>query len=199
MSEIKQKPNNSKSDLKNIFYEGIKKVATQVHPNFTITEEVLAVVVNIYSDFIDRLLRAAEKHTSKKVTLTVRILKLGLRDVLEKELAKHAIAVTDKEMRKYKKSLRVGPIPDLIENVKWNPAFEHKKVLGLIRETCFLERISPDCGAAMGAILEYIAAEMLELGGFRTRDQGQTEITARHLNEAIEADEELRKGFGKKI
>ena len=57
-------------------------------------------------------------------------------------------------------------------------------------------RISPSAPVYLAAVLEYLAAEMLELSGNAARDNKRTRIKERHLQLAVRNDEELNKLLG---
>ena len=57
-------------------------------------------------------------------------------------------------------------------------------------------RISPNAACYLAAVLEYLAAEILELAGNASRDNKKKRIIPRHIQLAIRNDEELNKLLG---
>ncbi|KAK8763181.1 hypothetical protein V5799_034222 [Amblyomma americanum] len=57
----------------------------------------------------------------------------------------------------------------------------------------YAEREGAAAPVCMAAVLEYLAAEMLELTGKAARDNNKTLVTPRHIQLAVRTDKELRK------
>merc|ERR1712176_303954 len=57
-------------------------------------------------------------------------------------------------------------------------------------------RIGSGAPVYMAAVMEYMAAELLELSGNAARDNKKAKITPRHLTLAIKNDDELNKFVG---
>ncbi len=70
------------------------------------------------------------------------------------------------------------------------------RVHRLLRRGNYAQRIGSGAPVYLTAVLEYLAAEILELAGNAARDNKNTRIIPRHLQLAIRNDDELNKLLG---
>ncbi|KAH9365005.1 hypothetical protein HPB48_000722 [Haemaphysalis longicornis] len=63
----------------------------------------------------------------------------------------------------------------------------------LLRKGNYTDRIGGDAPVYLAAVLECLAAEVLEVAGNAARDNNKSRITPRHLQLAVRNDEEMNK------
>ncbi|KAJ3051763.1 Histone H2AX [Rhizophlyctis rosea] len=93
------------------------------------------------------------------------------------------------------KSSRAQPAesPRMSRTARAGLQFPVSKVTRTMRRLRLAERIGSGAPVYLAAVLEYLAAEVLELAGNACRDNGKKRIIPRHVQLAVRNDEELNK------
>ena len=181
------------------FKSHIYKVLKQVHPDMGFTADGKEQMNHFVEHFADKIADEAAFLAKKehKKTISSREVQTAVRLTLPGELAKHAVSEGTKAVTKYtshysRKGKKVSK--------SWRaglqfPVSRFKTILQKHAPRGF--RIGEGAPVYLAAVMEYLTAEMLELGGNAARDNRKSNINPRHLQLASMNDEELSKMLGK--
>ena len=123
----------------------------------------------------------------------------AVRAVLPGELAKHAVSEGTKAVTKISSSSSTRGKGGKSSNCSLSQAAGLQFPVAVVGDLVAARTglvITPGAAAYLTAVLEYLSAEMLELGGNAARANGKKCISPRHFQLAVSRDEELNKLLG---
>lgn len=177
----------------------IYRVLRQVHPESGMSGDGLSSLNNLIRVVLRKIMENVNRLmvSGKRKTISSREIQSAVRLSLPGELAKHAVNEGTKAVTKYNSS--EGPLLHG-EGGKAKPVSRSKRaglqfpvtrVENIMMQLATAERKSGGSAVYLAGVLEYICAEILELGGNAARDNKKVRITPRHIKLAILNDEEL--------
>ena len=221
-SEKKPKTGDEKKKKKRTesYSSYIYKVLKQVHPDTGISSKAMSITNSFMNDIFERIAVEAGKlvRYNKKGTLSSREMQTAVRLILPGELAKHAVSEATKAMTKYTSNSK-GEEEELVAAYDLNAGVGKGKgkrmpkkatsrsskagivfPVGRVERHLRLGRYASRFGAGasvyLAAVMEYMAAEILELAGNACRDNKKSRVIPRHIVLAVRNDEELNKFLG---
>ena len=203
MDTLPIKKSRKKAKQAGNFDRYIKIVLGQVHPDVRISENAKSQVNYFLNLLALKLIEEAKLLTTGNIylgksnksaqrkTISAREIQTAVRNILPGELAKHAISEGTKAVtKKFSADGFTGNVSMMSR--KAGLSFPVARVENIIRAN-FNGRVGSGAATYLAAVLEYITAEILELGGNATRDNREKTLNSRYLMMGIKHDEELKK------
>jgi histone H2A len=181
----------------------IRKVLKQVHPESGIRSETIEEVQRLVEILAHKIMLASNEllQLTESKSLNSRAIQTAVKLVLSGYLARESVSQGTKAVTIYNSNIsadkeesgRKAPVsmakkaelqfsPTRIEKLFIRPQMS----VGILRKTA---------SVYLTAVLEYITAEILEIGGNVAKEYKVVQITPRHLLLAIKGDEELNELF----
>lgn len=91
------------------------------------------------------------------------------------------------------KAIKVMKMKAMSRSVRAGLKFPISRIHRFLRKGNYGEHVGTGAPVYLATVMEYLAAELLELAGNAARDDKITRIIPRHLQLAIQNDEELNK------
>lgn len=194
MSASIGKPQRRKKANYTSYSSFIYKVLKQVAPDSGISKKAMAVVDAMTQDVFEKLATEASRLAkyNKKSTLTSREIQTAVSLIFPGELGKHAISEGTKAVMKFnEKSDQPGK-----RSEKAGLQFPVGRVHRLLKDGQYSRRVSHTAPIYLAAVLEYVAAEVLEISSNISKELKKQRITPRFLQLAIHGDTELHRLLG---
>jgi len=133
-----------------------------------------------------------------KATISSREIQTAVRLVLPGELARHAVSEGVKAVTKYTSGHPSKKGKKVSKSAKAGLQFPVTRFKTILQKHAPKgARIGEGAPVYLAAVMEYLTAEMMELGGNVARYHKKTNINPRHLQLAVGDDEELNEMLGK--
>lgn len=160
----------------------LRLVGLQVHPKHTFSGDALSVAVRYIEGVVASILDGLVLDKDELGARVTRVLAAALTS----ELAKHADSEAMKAVAKLESCDGTGPLGKRA-GLSLDVQVLHAAISHLAPE----HRITDRTVTVVAAVAEYMAAEILELGGNKTTDDRRTVVKAEDILAGINSDEEL--------
>ena len=177
----------------------IRRIHKQVHPDGGISGEGMSTMEALLDDGLRQIVQKANLLASKmdKKTLNTAMIQAAIHLTIPGELKKHAITEGTKAVRKYKDSKGGGLRVSAGARAGLTLAPSRVKT-AMVAQSC-LERKSETAAVYLAAVLEYLAAEVLELAGNSASKRGRKRVDPRDILLAVRNDIELSRLYAKVV
>lgn len=187
----------------------IYKVLKQVHPDTGATKacmnEMNSIIFHVGQAIADQAEKLADEGGKK--TISSQVIQTAVRMVLPKELAKHAVSEGTKAVTKYNDessmeggSGKAGRKKPVSQAARAGLRFPPARVAHYFKSSSKFngassKRLGVKAPIYLAAVLEYLAADILELAGNLARDSKKVRIVPRHVALVVKNDIEFEKLF----
>ena len=175
------------------------KVLKQIHPDLGISKKAMCIMDSFICDVLAMMLKETKQLVliAEKDTITSREMQTATRLIFPGELAKHAVSEGTKAITTYNQREETLQTVDEDEiqvslSLKAGLQFPVGRLHRILKQKTNY-RVGAGAPVYLAAVLEYLAAEILELAGNAAIDDEKLRIVPRHLQLAIRNDEELNK------
>ena len=182
----------------------IFKILKQLHPDTGITSNAKLTINNLLIDILQKIVKYAEVLliVTNKNTLTSREIQSSIRSILPKKLAQDAVNEGTRALTRFDasisgKSKTIKGGKNTSVGSRAGLTLSPSRVVRLIRVLDQKNRIGVGSKIFAAAVLEHLAAVILEMAGNSSRDHKRVRITNRDIALVIKNDEDLNNIFGK--
>lgn len=171
----------------------IYRVLKQVSPDSGISSKAMDIMNAMVHDIFEKLSLEASRLAkyNKKQTITSREIQTAVRLVFPREIAKHAVSEGTKAVTKFNDSLGKSTGESKSRSERSGLQFPVGRIHKSLKKNGHTARVSQTAPVYLGAVLEYISAEVLELGAAAAKDNNKLRVNPRFILLAIRNDEEL--------
>lgn len=181
----------------------IKPILTHIHPDMSLTKEANLTINLMLMSLMSRLMHQANIVilSVDKKTVSSREIQAAVRLLLPGELSRHAVSEGTKAITKYTKSLQEKTKSEtaVTKHSRAGLVIPVARIDNMMRTGSVVDRASDGAAVYMAAVIEYIAAEILELSGNAARDNKRSRISPRFIQLALHNDDELRELYKNSI
>lgn len=170
----------------------LRKILAQVHPDTGITNSALvslnAIIFYIGKELSERAEKVARQEG--RLSISANTIQIAVRLIIPGELSKHAVSHGTRGVVLFESRASEQPATLPSARVKrfFRSESKDQKYVGASKM-----RLTANCCVYLAAVLEYLAAEILELSGNAARDDKKQRITPRHMFLVLANDDEFMK------
>lgn len=177
------------------FSNHIRKVLKQVHPDTGINSHAMININNMMHHVADKLIKRLDTLKGNRSVLNSRDVQYSVRMEIPAELGRHAVSELNKAVTRYTSTESGDRNNRVTRTQRAGLVFPPALVENILRDKMSYNRLGATAPVAMAGVLEYLAAEILELSGNSARDNNRTRITPRDVMLGIRNDGELDRLF----